>query len=164
MSREDLEEEKIIIRKYRTSDYEATLQILRQLHDKYDIGLNEERWRKSSGLRQFKPNLKRITLIAEMKDTGEVIGMGMVEAVKNNLGQYVGYLDNWATKKEFIGKNIGRILAERALQLLKSWGCDSIRINLSYGVPEKLLDVFGQLGFNPKLIVLEKKIDKNNEE
>ena len=158
---ESTEEDEIIIRNYRTSDYEATLEILKELHSQYDIGLKEEQWRESSGLRQFKPNLKRITLIAETKD-GEVVGMGMLEAVKNPLGQYVGYLDNWATKKQFIGKHVGKILADRAIQILKSWGCESIRINISYGVPDKLINVFSKTGFTPILIVLEKKITDDN--
>jgi len=155
-------EEDIIIRNYRTSDYDATLEILRELDTAYNIGLNEEQWRKSSGLRQFKPNLKRITLVAELKDSGEVVGMGMIEAVKNNLGQYVGYLDNWATKKTYIGKQVGKILADRAIQILKSWGCESIRINLGYEAPEKLINVFGKTGFHPILIVLEKRLDKED--
>ncbi len=151
------------IRNYRTSDYQATLDILRELQLKYDIGLNEEKWRESSGLRQFKPNLKRITLIAEVKSTGEVVGMGMIEALKNTLGQYVGYLDNWATKEEFIGKQIGKLLADSAIQILRSWGCESIRINLAYKVPEKLLNVFEQAGFKPIFIILEKKFSKEEQ-
>lgn len=155
----EFNENKIIIRNYRPSDYQATLEILKQLHEIYDIGLKEKQWRKSSGLRQFKPNLKRETLIAELKSTGEVVSMGTIEAFKNTLGQYIGYLNNWATKKEFIGKQIGKILADRALQILRSWGCESIRINLGYGVPEKLLKVFGRTGFKPIMIVLEKRIE-----
>ena len=99
-------------------------------------------------------------MIAEVKETGEVVGMGMLEAVKNTLGSYIGYLDNWATKKEYIGKQVGKILAERAIQILRSWGCESVRINVGYGIPEKLLKVFGKIGFDPKLIVLEKKFDE----
>jgi len=148
----------IIIRNYRTSDYQETLEILRQLQASYDIGLDEQRWRESSGLRQFKPNLKRITLIAEYKPNGEVVGMGILEAVKNSLGQYIGYLDNWATKKEYIGKRVGEILAKRAIYILKSWGCESVRINIGYNADKKLIDVIGKVGFNPILIVLEKKI------
>jgi len=157
---EDLNEEDIIIRNYRTSDYEATLEILRELQDQYDIGLDENKWRESSGLRQFKPNLKRITVIAEYKPNGEVVGMGMLEAVKNTLGQYLGYLDNWSVKKEFIGRNLGKILAERAVQVLRSWGCVSIRINMSYKTDKKVLDVICKGGgFKPIFIVLEKKFD-----
>jgi len=164
MSEEEIiEEEEVIIRNYRTSDYEATLEILQQLHDEFDIGLDEDKWKKSSGLRQFKPNLKRITLIAELKESGEVIGMGMVEAVKNTLGQYIGYLDNWAVKKDFIGKKVGKILADRAVQMLSSWGCDSIRINIGWGKESrKLIEVFKKAGFNPILIVLEKKLEKES--
>ena len=113
-------EGKIIVRNYRTSDYEETLEILKHLQAKYDIGLNEDIWRKSSGLRQFKPNLKKITLIAEKEDSGEVIGMGIVEAKKDSIGRFIGYLDNWATKQEYIGKNVGKILADKATQILKS--------------------------------------------
>lgn len=159
---EKVKEDEIIIRNYRTSDYEATLEILKDLHEEYDIGLNEEQWRKSSGLRQFKPNLKRLTLIAEMKDTGEVVGMGMIEAVKNNLGQYIGSLDNWAVKEAFVGKQVGKILAQKAIAVLRSWGCQAVRINLAYSVDKKLIDVFGKIGFNPKQIVLEKKFEQED--
>jgi hypothetical protein len=157
MSNDDIKEEEIIIRNYRTSDYNSTLEILKELNEMFDIGFNENQWRESSGLRQFKPNLKRITLIAELKSTGQVVSMGMIEAVKNTLGRYLGYLDNWATKKEFIGKGVGKLLADRATQILESWGCDSIRINLAYKTSKKLLDVFGNAGFHPIITVLEKR-------
>ncbi|MFW9987518.1 MAG: GNAT family N-acetyltransferase [Candidatus Odinarchaeota archaeon] len=157
MSFEQIQEEDIIIRNYRTSDYEATLEILKDLNELFDIGFNEKQWRESSGLRQFKPNLKRITLIAELKSTGQVVSMGMIEGVKNTLGQYIGYLDNWATKKEFIGKGVGKLLADRAIQILESWGTDSIRINLAYTTDEKLINIFGKLGFQPIITVLEKR-------
>jgi ribosomal protein S18 acetylase RimI-like enzyme len=157
MSEEIIEEDEIIIRNYRTSDYEATLEILRELSDKYNIGLKEDQWRESSGLRQFKPNLKRITLVAELKTTGKIVSMGMIEAVKNTLGQYIGYLDNWATKKEYIGRHVGKLLADKAIQILQSWGCESVRINLAYTTSEKLLDVFAKTGFKPIITVLEKK-------
>lgn len=161
MSDNFVKEDEIIIRNYRTSDYESTLEILKQLDKEFDIGFKEEQWKQSSGLRQFKPNLKRITLIAELKSSGEVVSMGMLEAVKNSLGQYVGYLDNWSTKKDYVGKGVGKILADRAIQILKSWGCTSVRINMGYNVSKKLIDVIckGQ-GFNPVFIVLEKKFNE----
>ncbi|NVM34766.1 MAG: GNAT family N-acetyltransferase [Candidatus Lokiarchaeota archaeon] len=157
MSKDEIQEEDIIIRNYRTSDYEATLEILKELNEMFDIGFNETQWRESSGLRQFKPNLKRITLIAELKSTDQVVSMGMIEAVKNTLGRYIGYLDNWATKKEFIGKGVGKLLADKAIQILESWGTDSIRINLAYTTDKKLLDVFGKTDFHPIITVLEKR-------
>lgn len=160
MPEEILEKEEIIIRNYRTTDYKATLEILTQLQNQYDIGLNEGKWRETSGLRQFKPNLKRITLIAELKSSGEVVSMGMLEAVKSTLGQYIGYLNHWATKKDFIGKGVGKILADKAIQILKSWGCESIRINMAYKGDRKLIDIFGKAGFEPIIIVLEKKIEQ----
>ncbi len=157
MSKDEIQEDGIIIRNYRTSDYQATLEILKELNEMFDIGFNEKQWRESSGLRQFKPNLKRITLIAELKSTGQVVSMGMIEAVKNTLGRYIGYLDNWATKKEFIGKGVGKLLADRAIQILESWGTDSIRINLAYTTDKKLLAVFAKTGFQPIITVLEKR-------
>ena len=151
----------IIIRNYRTSDYEATLDILKELQNFVDIGLDEKRWKESSGLRQFKPNLKRITLIAELKSTGEVVSMGMLEAIKNNLGQYIGYLNKWATKKEYIGMGVGKILADRAIQILQSWGCESVRINMAYEGDEKLIHIFEKTGFQPIIIVLEKRFEND---
>jgi len=159
MADEMLTEEDIIIRNYRTSDYQATLKILKELQEKYNIGFVESKWRETSGLRQFKPNLKRITLIAELKTTGQVVSMGMLEAVKSNLGQYIGYLNNWATEKEFIGKGVGKILADRAIQILKSWGCEAVRINMAYVGDQKLIDIFGKVGFKPIITVLEKKFE-----
>ncbi len=164
MSDDLIKEKDIIIRNYRTSDYQATLKILLELQSKFNIGFVESKWRETSGLRQFKPNLKRITLIAELKSTGQVASMGMLEAVKNNLGQYIGYLNNWATKKEFIGKGVGQILADRATQILKSWGCEAVRINMAYGGGaklQKLIDVFGKVGFKPIITVLEKKFEND---
>ncbi|MHA2391142.1 MAG: GNAT family N-acetyltransferase [Promethearchaeota archaeon] len=156
MSDDEIKAEDIIIRNYRTSDYQSTLEILRELNKLYDIGFNENQWRESSGLRQFKPNLKRITLIAELK-SGEVVSMGVIEAQKSTLGQYIGYLDNWATKQGYIGKGVGKLLADKAIQILQSWGCDSIRIHLPYKTDKKLLDVFGKAGFHPIISVLEKR-------
>lgn len=153
-------EDQIIIRNYNPSDYRDTLEILNELHDLYDIGLKEKQWKESSGLRQFKPNLKRTTLVAELKSTGEVICMGVIEALKDSLGHYIGSLSNWATKKDFIGEHIGKLLAEKAIGILKSWGCQSIRVNLGYNAPEKLIKVFGYTGFKPVLTVLEKRLEE----
>ena len=149
----------IRIRNYKISDYHATLKILRKLNETQGLMLNEKQWTKSSGLRQFKPNLKRITLVAEQKSTGNIIGMGVIEAITNIYGVSTGYLGNWAIKKEYIGQNVGKMLADHGTKILTSWGCKSIRINLGYGVPQKLLKVFGNAGFNPIMIVLEKNID-----
>ena len=152
----------IIVRNYRTSDFEETLEILKHLQTKYDIGLSEDIWRESSGLRQFKPNLKRITLIAEDKNSGEVVGMGVIEAKKDSIGRFIGYLDNWATKPNYIGRGVGKILAEKATNILKSWGCYSIRINLGYDIAsvKKLIHIMSKnMGFKPIFIVLEKKFE-----
>ena len=94
------------------------------------------------------------------------MGMGVLEAVKNVYGDSTGYLNNWAIKKEYIGHHVGKILADHGIGILKSWGCTSIRINLGYGVPKKLLNVFEHAGFNPIMIVLEKNVDDadSNEE
>ncbi|MHA1914192.1 MAG: N-acetyltransferase family protein [Promethearchaeota archaeon] len=156
MSSDEITDNDIIIRNYRTSDYQSTLEILKELNELLDIGFDEKQWRESSGLRQFKPNLKRITLIAELKSS-EVVSMGVIEAQKNTLGQYIGYLDNWATKKGYIGLGVGKLLADRAIQILQSWGCNSIRINLAYNTDSKLLNVFAKAGFHPILTVLEKR-------
>jgi len=158
----DVDKDKIIIRNYRKSDHEDTLEILQELSDLYHIGLTENQWKESSGLRQFKPNLKRITLVAEIE--GKVIAMGVVEAKKTSLGEYIGYLENWSTKKEYLGKGIGQILANRAIKILESWGVDKIRIEFSYDADKKVIDVICKGGgFKPSLIVVERILDKNKQ-
>ena len=57
----------INIRSYRSSDYKPTLEILKQLNELYGVGINVRKWEKTSGLRSFRPNLNRKTLIAESK-------------------------------------------------------------------------------------------------
>ena len=154
----------IRIRNYKISDYQDTLEILKDLHETYGLTLNKKQWTKSSGLRQFKPNLKRITLVVELKSTGKVIGMGVIESLKNVYGESTGYLNNWAIRKENIGQHVGKMLADNAIEILKSWGCKSIRINLGYGVPEKLINVFGHAGFKPIMIVLEKNVEETDKD
>jgi len=85
--------------------------------------------------------------------------MGMIEAELNTLGIYLGHMDNWAVRKDYIGKKVGKILADRAIQILDSWGCESIRISIGYGYSQKLIDIFSKVGFKPKIIVLEKKLN-----
>ena len=156
-----MDEDKIIIRNYRKSDYKETLEILKELSELYDMGFNEDKWRESSGLRQFKPNLKRLTLVAEVE--GKVVALGVLEAKKTSLGEYIGYLESWATKKEYLGKGIGKILADRAMKLLRTWGVDRIRINFAYNGDKKVIDVICKGGdFKPIIIVLEKTFDKKN--
>ena len=160
MTSQELEKNDILIRNYRLSDYPATLEILKELNVVYDIGLKEDQWKKTSGLRQFRPNLKCVTLVAEEKHTGEILCMGVIEASRDIMGQYVGFLKNWATKWEYIGKNVGKILAERAIEILRSWGCKTIRISLGSSASEKFINIFQPAGFKPVMIVLEKRFDK----
>ena len=47
MTEELLKEEEIIIRNYRTSDYKATLKILKELQEQYNIGFVESKWRET---------------------------------------------------------------------------------------------------------------------
>jgi len=156
-----MDEDKIIIRNYRKSDYKETLEILKELSELYDMGFNEDKWKESSGLRQFKPNIKRLTLVAEIE--GEVVALGVLEAKKTSLGVYCGYLDNWATKKEYLGKGVGKMLADRAMKLLRSWGVERIRINFAYDGDKKVIDVICKgAGFKPIIIVLEKTFEKKN--
>jgi ribosomal protein S18 acetylase RimI-like enzyme len=158
-----MEDNKFIIRNYRKSDYGYTLAILNELEERYKIGISEENWKESSGLRVFKPNLKRITLVAEID--GMVVSMGMIEAKKDSFGHYIGELNNWATKKEYIGKGIGKILADKAIKVLKSWGVDKVQIYMSYTADKKLIDTICKGGgFEPRIIILEKTIeDEQNE-
>ena len=60
-------------------------------------------------------------------------------------------------KKSFIGKHVGKLLADKAIQILQSWGCESVRINLPYKTDNKLLNVFAKTGFQPIITVLEKR-------
>ena len=87
----------------------------------------------------------------------------MLEASKISSGQLIGFLDTIFARKEYIGKRVGKIIVEKGIKTLNSWGCDSIRINVRYGGPEKLLNLFKLRGFSPKFIVLEKNSNPGKE-
>ncbi|HMF29863.1 MAG TPA: GNAT family N-acetyltransferase, partial [Candidatus Lokiarchaeia archaeon] len=153
--------QRITIRNYRKSDYDATTRIFRELAEAYNFVFEEDKWQESSGLRLFSPGYKRMTLIAEIG--GEVVGLGFIEVKTEPTGELIGHLANWGIAKEFMKKGVGGKLLEKAVSILKKMGADAVRINFGYDVNEKLLNhVVNDLGFKPVAIVCEKKIMKKS--
>ncbi|MHA1266222.1 MAG: GNAT family N-acetyltransferase [Candidatus Helarchaeota archaeon] len=148
---------KVKFRNYREDDYEATTELMRELSSAYKVKFDEEKWKKASRLRYFSPDSRGQTLIAENEETGEVIGMGFINAKLESTGLYIGYLNDFIVKKEYKGLGIGRDMAIRAIEILESWKVNRIRINILMAVKDYMLAIVEKFGFRPKFIVAEKE-------
>src|SRR4030043_138152 len=118
----------VIIRNYQKSDYEATIQIFKELASEYKFNFEEDKWKVESGLRLFSPGYKRLTLIAEI--ASQVVGMGFAEIKKEPTGELIGYLSNWGVLKKYHHRGIGEEILKRAVAILESLNVDVIRLNL----------------------------------
>ncbi|MHA1682960.1 MAG: GNAT family N-acetyltransferase [Promethearchaeota archaeon] len=157
-------EGKIHIRNYRKSDYQATLELMEEISEIFDFYFDKKKWNESAGLRSFQPGYSRTTLIAEVEDGGKdvVVGMGFIELTKDANGLNIGYLSNWGVKKEFRKTGVGRLLAEKAIAMLTKMKADLIRIKIAMNPnPEKVLKLVKAIGFEPKYIAVEKKIERD---
>ncbi|MHA1791123.1 MAG: GNAT family N-acetyltransferase [Promethearchaeota archaeon] len=153
-------EKKIIIRNYRKSDYQATLELMEEMSEIFEFYFDKNKWNESAGLRSFQPGYSRTTLIAEVEGIG-VVGMGFIELVRDVNGLNIGYLSNWGVKKQFRGLGVGRLLAKKAIAMLTKMKADLIRIKIAMNPdPSRVLELVKAIGFEPKYITVEKKIDR----
>ncbi len=148
---------KIKFRNYREDDYEATTELMRQLSEgAYKQAFDEEKWKKASRLRYFSPDSRGQTIIAEDEEIGEIIGMGFISAKLESTGLYVGYLNDFVIRKDYMGRGVGRDMAFKAIEILESWNVNRIRINILMAVKDYMLGLVEKFGFSPNYIVAEK--------
>ena len=146
----------IIFRNYKEEDYDATTELMRQLSAAYKIRFDEEKWKKSSRLRYFSPDSRGQTIIAEDIEKNLIIGMGFISAILDSTGIYIGYLNDFVIRKEYLGHGIGRDMAFKAIEILESWKVNRIRINILMAVKDYMLPIIEKLGFRPSYIIAEK--------
>ncbi|MEM3526526.1 MAG: GNAT family N-acetyltransferase [Candidatus Jordarchaeaceae archaeon] len=151
----------MIIRNYISKDNEQTMKLMEKLSSYIGVGFNSQKWKDSDKLRLFSPGLQRQTLVAE--EDGKIIGMGMIEARLEPSGIMVGYLYNWIVDPEHQGKGVGRLLADKALEILEKIGVDKIRINVGMKDKDRIAKLVCPLGFNPVFVTFEKEIEKKKE-
>ncbi|MEM2146603.1 MAG: GNAT family N-acetyltransferase [Candidatus Jordarchaeaceae archaeon] len=152
----------MIIRNYISKDNEQTMKLMEKLSNSVGVGFDAKKWKDSDKLRLFSPGLQRQTLVAE--EDGKIIGMGMIEARLEPSGIMVGYLYNWIVDPEYQGRGVGRLLADKALEILEKIGVDKIRINVGMKDKDRISKLVCPLGFNPVYVTLEmetKKKEKN---
>lgn len=138
------------------------MKLMEKLSNSVGVGFDAKKWKDSDKLRLFSPGLQRQTLVAE-KD-GKIIGMGMIEARLEPSGIMVGYLHNWIVDPEYQGRGVGRLLADKALEILEKIGVDKIRINVGMKDKDRISKLVCPLGFNPVYVTFEmetKKKEKN---
>ncbi|MHA1368657.1 MAG: GNAT family N-acetyltransferase [Promethearchaeota archaeon] len=151
---------KIKIRNYRKSDYKDTLELMKEMSEIFSFYFDVHKWDESAGLRLFQPGYSRTTLVAELEGVG-IVAMGFIEMHKSPDGLNIGYLSNWGVRKKFRGHGIGRLLEEKAINILEKMGADLIRIKIALKPdPTKILKLVEKVGFEPKYITVEKKINK----
>nr|MDO8113852.1 GNAT family N-acetyltransferase [Candidatus Sigynarchaeota archaeon] len=151
---------KVLVRNYRKSDYEETLKLMEEMSVLNDLSFDKDKWTESAGLRLFQPGYSRTTLVAEID--GTLVGMGFLELVSNTPdGLSIGYLSNWGVKTGYRGSGVGKALADKAIVMLSAMGADLVRIKIAMKPdPTKMLAIVKSIGFEPRYITVEKKIDK----
>jgi ribosomal protein S18 acetylase RimI-like enzyme len=155
---------RVLIRNYRVSDYEETSRLMEEMSEVFSFYFNKDKWDASAGLRLFQPGFTRTTLVAELD--GAVVGMGFIELTTNTPdGLNMGYLSFWGVKSEYRGSGVGKALAEKAIAMLTAMGADLIRIKIAVKPnPDKMLKMVESIGFEPRYITVEKKVNKENKE
>ncbi len=132
--------------------------LMEKLSKHVGVGFNAKKWKDSDNLRLFSPGLRRQTLLAEESD--KIIGMGMIEARIEPSGEMVGYLNNWIVDPAHQGRGIGRMLAEKALEILQKIGVDKIRINVGLKDKDRIARLVCPMGFDPVFITFEMEVKK----
>lgn len=144
----------VIFRTYREEDYEATTELMRQLSVVYKSKFDEMKWKQASRLRYFSPDSRGQTIIAE--ENKQIIGMGFISAKLESTGLYVGYLNDFIVRKDYIHRGVGIDMAMKAIEILESWKVNRIRINILMEVKDYMLNLVEKIGFKPTYIVAEK--------
>jgi len=160
MSENESMENQILVRNYRKSDYEETLVLMEEMSEVFSFYFDKDKWNESAGLRLFQPGYSRTTLVAEAG--GKIVGMGFIELTTNTPdGISIGYLSNWGVKAEYRGTGVGKALADKAIAMLTAMGADLVRIKIAMNPdPSKMLEIVKSIGFEPRYITVEKKIEK----
>jgi ribosomal protein S18 acetylase RimI-like enzyme len=148
----------VIIREYRKEDFTQIVEILDEISESHDIYFNKDSWTEWTGLRVIQPGYRRIVLVADID--GKIAGIGLIEFIIEYLdGEAVGYLSNWGVKEGYRDLGIGRLLVEKAINILNSIHADVIKIKVaSYPDPSRVIDLVRTVGFEPKYITLEKRL------
>ena len=129
------------------------MKLMEKLSSSIGVAFNAQKWKSSDKLRLFSPGLQRQTLVAEEND--KIIGMGMIEARLEPSGIMVGYLYNWIVDPDYQGKGVGRILADKALEILSKIGVDIIRINVGMKDKDRIAKLVCPIGFEPVFVTFE---------
>lgn len=132
--------------------------LMEKLSKYVGVGFDAKKWKDSDNLRLFSPGLRRQTLVAE--ESTNIIGMGMIEARIEPSGEMVGYLSNWIVDPDHQGRGIGRMLAEKALEILQKIGVDKIRINVGLKDKDRIARLVCPMGFDPVFITFEMEVKK----
>ncbi|MFB0560932.1 MAG: GNAT family N-acetyltransferase [Candidatus Lokiarchaeia archaeon] len=148
----------VIVRNYISRDNEQTMNLMEKLSNYIGVGFDAKKWKDSDKLRLFSPGLRRQTLVAEEDD--KIIGMGMIEARLDPSGVMVGYLFNWIVDPDYQGKGVGRVLAEKALEILEKIGVDKIRVNVGMKDKDRIARLVCPMGFDPVFITFEMEVKK----
>ncbi|WXG40036.1 MAG: GNAT family N-acetyltransferase [Candidatus Freyarchaeum deiterrae] len=148
----------VVVRNYISKDNEQTMRLMEKLSDSIGVGFDAKKWKDSDKLRLFSPGLQRMTLVAEEDD--KILGMGMIEARLEPSGIMVGYLYNWIVDPNQQGKGVGRILADKALEILGKIGVDKIRINVGMKDRDRISKLVSPMGFDPVFITFEMEVKK----
>lgn len=157
-------EEKIIIRKPETVDFQGVHKLMMQVH-KLHINERNDIYKDVDPINfdEFKnelSNSNNIYLIAEFKN--EIVGIcfSQIKEISNNKimkDRKILHIENICVDKNYQKKGIGKKLYEQIVQLAKERNIDNIEL-LVWGFNENAINFYKNLGMNIKNLRFEQKI------
>ena len=158
-------EEKIIIRKPETVDFQGVHKLMMQVH-KLHVNERNDIYKDVDPINfaEFKnelSNSNNIYLIAEFKN--EIVGIcfSQIKEISNNKimkDRKILNIENICVDKNYQKKGIGKKLYEQIVQLAKERNIDNIEL-LVWGFNENAINFYKNLGMNIKNLRFEQKID-----
>lgn len=100
---------------------------------------------------------KYITFVAE--ENNKLLGyiVGEIKEKPHKIHDKEGYVQDWFVQTEYREQKVGKLLFEELLEELKKQHCTHVTLD-SFVENQKTIDIYHQMGFEDKLLVLRKDL------
>ena len=145
----------ITIRDYQKGDYEATVELMKQLVELYKTSFDEKSWDITMRQRMFSPQQR--TLIAEID--GEITGMVFIDVKWNEIGFVIGNIKNIIVDENSRNQGVSARLMDEAIEILTAMAVDKIQINVNTEVQD-VIPFFEKMGFKQEYVAMSRMVKK----
>jgi len=146
----------ITVRDYQKDDFEATVNLMKQLVKLYKTQFDEKSWDMTLRQRMFSPQQR--TLIAELD--GVVAGMCFIDVKWNEIGVIIGNIKNIIVDEEYRNQGVSIELMNEAIKILTAMAVDKIQINVNVEV-QNVVPLFEKMGFRQEYIAMSREVKKD---